>query len=233
MRVSVSIEVNRPTLGRHRRRRVLAAALVAALVVPAAAWANHQFTDVPTSDTFHNTIGQAKDAGLTTGCTATTFCPDDPVSRGQMTAFLNRGLGRVTADYITGNTNSSTPATMGSLTIRASNASGGNQYVMLLASVNVKTNGAGCPCEIFAGLYEGDGTPLGVDTFIDMAAIPGGQFFTDESATLLGIAIVPTGTNQTFIVRVSRSTGTANVEVGGRFQAFTLPFDGNGEAPHN
>jgi hypothetical protein len=232
VRVSVTFEIDRPRIKRPRRRQVVIGAVIAALLVPAAAWANHQFTDVPTSHTFHNTIAQVKDAGLTTGCSLTTFCPNDPVTRGQMTAFLNRGLGRLTGDYMTGNVNSGTLTTVGSLTIKASNAGGGNQFVMLMASVNVKTNGV-CPCEIFAGLYRGDGTPLGVDTFIDLAAVPGGQFFTDESATLLGIAIVPTATEQTFLVRASRSTGSANVEVGGRFHAMTVPFDGMGEAAHD
>jgi hypothetical protein len=232
MRVSVTIEINRPTIGRSRRRRVLAGALIAALLVPSAAWASHQFTDVPTSHTFHGDIARAKEAGLTAGCSATTFCPDDPVSRGQMTAFLGRGLGRLTGEYISGNLNSGTLTTVGSLTIRAGSPTGGNQLVMITASVNVKTNGV-CPCEVFAGLYKGDGTPLGVDTFIDLAAIPAGQFFTDESATLLGMAIVPTGAEQTFLVKASRSAGATTIEVGGRFQAFTVPFDGLGQAVHN
>jgi hypothetical protein len=232
VRVSVTIDVQRPSFRRPQRRRVLVAAMVAAVFVPAAVSANHQFTDVPTGHTFHTDIARAKDAGLTTGCTATTFCPDAAVSRGQMTAFLNRGLGRLDGEYLSGNLTSSTLTTVGSLTIRAGNPTGGNQFVMILASVNIKTNGT-CPCEIFAGLYRGDGTPLGVDTFIDLSAVPAGQFFTDESATLLGIAIVPTGTEQEFRVRASRQSGSANVELGGRFQAFTVPFDAVGEAPHN
>ena len=233
MRVSVTLELDRPSFRRPRRRRVVAGALIAALLVPAAALASHQFTDVPTSHTFHTDIARAKDAGLTTGCSPTTFCPNEAVTRGQMTAFLNRGLGRGAGEYITGSLGSSTLTTVGSLTIRAGNPTGGNQLVMIMASVNVKTNGT-CPCEIFAGLYEGDGTPLGVDTFIDLAAVPGGgQFFTDESATLLGLVVVPTGANQTFLVRASRLAGTGSIEVGGRLQAFTLPFDALGQAADN
>jgi hypothetical protein len=231
VRVSVTFEIDRPRLKRPRRRPFVIGAVIAALLLPAAAWANHQFTDVPTTHTFHSSISRAKDTGLTQGCSATTFCPNDPVTRGQMTAFLNRGLGRVSDEYITGSVASSTLTTVGSLTIRPGNPTGGNQFVMLIASVNLKTNGV-CPCEVFAGLYEGNGSALGVDTFIDLAAVPGGgQSFTDESATLLGVAVVPTGTEQTFLVKVSRLAGSANIEVGGRFQAITAPFDWQGNAP--
>jgi hypothetical protein len=42
---------------------------------------------------FENDIDRLAAAGITTGCTPTSFCPDDPVTRGQMAAFLVRGLG--------------------------------------------------------------------------------------------------------------------------------------------
>ena len=231
MRVSLTIEVNRPTLGRSRRRRFLAGVIIAALLVPSAVLANHLYTDVPTDHLFHSDITKAKGAGLTSGCTATTFCPDTAVSRGQMTAFLNRGLGRATAAYLSGNVSSSTLATIGTITIRAGNPTGGSQQVMLLASVYAKTNGAGCPCEVFIGLYRSNGTAVGVDMFIDVAAIPAGQGFTDENGTLLGLVTVPTGVDQTFLVKASRPAGSANLEVGGRFQAITVPFIGTGDAP--
>jgi hypothetical protein len=32
-----------------------------------------------------------KQFGITSGCTATTYCPDDPVTRGQMAVFIMRG----------------------------------------------------------------------------------------------------------------------------------------------
>ena len=40
-------------------------------------------------------INAIADAGITLGCNSegTLFCPDDPVTRGQMAAFLHRALG--------------------------------------------------------------------------------------------------------------------------------------------
>ena len=54
--------------------------------------ANDFFTDDETS-THENAINRVAEAGFTSGCTATTFCPKNPVTRGQMTAFLHRAMG--------------------------------------------------------------------------------------------------------------------------------------------
>ncbi len=53
--------------------------------------ATPSFTDVPATHPFFNYIQKLKDLGITSGCTATTFCPDAPVTRGQMAAFVIRG----------------------------------------------------------------------------------------------------------------------------------------------
>jgi hypothetical protein len=50
------------------------------------------FTDDETS-THENAINRVAEAGITSGCTATTFCPKQAVTRGQMAAFLQRGFG--------------------------------------------------------------------------------------------------------------------------------------------
>jgi hypothetical protein len=72
---------------------VLVAAVTAAVVAPAAAWATHTFTDVPASHVFHEDIDWIKEAGVTIGCNPpsnTQYCPDDAVTRGQMSAFMRR-----------------------------------------------------------------------------------------------------------------------------------------------
>ena len=55
--------------------------------------ASASFTDVPNNAQFFAEIEAMKAAGITAGCTATTFCPDGNVTRRQMAAFFARALG--------------------------------------------------------------------------------------------------------------------------------------------
>jgi hypothetical protein len=58
-------------------------------------WTLHvgeSFTDVPTSQLFYRAIESVLHSGITTGCTATTYCPGDQVTRSQMSLFLARGI---------------------------------------------------------------------------------------------------------------------------------------------
>jgi Bacterial Ig-like domain (group 3)/FG-GAP-like repeat/S-layer homology domain len=50
------------------------------------------FTDVPLSDGSFKFVQRMKLDGITGGCTATTFCPASPVTRGQMAVFMMAGL---------------------------------------------------------------------------------------------------------------------------------------------
>ncbi len=50
------------------------------------------FTDDDSSE-FEDDINRLAAAGITAGCTASSYCPGDRVTRGQMAAFLARGLG--------------------------------------------------------------------------------------------------------------------------------------------
>ncbi len=60
-------------------------------IAPAPASAT--YTDVPTSHPFFNEIAQLSKSGITQGCGNGQFCPDSPVTRGQMATFLSRALG--------------------------------------------------------------------------------------------------------------------------------------------
>lgn len=48
------------------------------------------FTDVPANHPYFRYIQKLKELGITTGCTPTTYCPDDPINRGQLAVFLIR-----------------------------------------------------------------------------------------------------------------------------------------------
>src|SRR5688572_14903283 len=82
---------SRPRLAKRLTRVALVGLMLA---LPVMVSASHVFNDVPTSHTFHTAISRLYGARLTSGCTATRFCPGANVTRGQMAAFLNRGLGR-------------------------------------------------------------------------------------------------------------------------------------------
>ena len=55
------------------------------------------FTDIAETS-FVDAINWLRHAGITTGCGTDTYCPDLPVTRGQMAAFLNRALQLPAAD---------------------------------------------------------------------------------------------------------------------------------------
>jgi hypothetical protein len=51
------------------------------------------FGDVPLGHFFFQEIEAMADSGISGGCGSGNFCPDDPVTRAQMAAFLSRALG--------------------------------------------------------------------------------------------------------------------------------------------
>ena len=54
------------------------------------------FVDVASGSTFAGDVGRLATAGITKGCNPPDndrFCPEDPVTRGQLAAFLKRALG--------------------------------------------------------------------------------------------------------------------------------------------
>ena len=51
------------------------------------------FNDVPTSHPFFQYIQALSASGITGGCGGSNYCPDNPVTRGQMAVFLAKALG--------------------------------------------------------------------------------------------------------------------------------------------
>jgi hypothetical protein len=54
--------------------------------------ATERFTDVPAAHPFFKYIQMMALLGITSGCAADRYCPDDPVTRGQMAVFILRAL---------------------------------------------------------------------------------------------------------------------------------------------
>jgi hypothetical protein len=229
MHVSIEADIRVPRLSTHRRR--LAAALMSAFVVlvPGSVLGSHQFTDVPADHTFHDDIGALYGARITAGCSPTTFCPDAPVTRGQMAAFLNRAIPRVAFGSVSGSS-SGTQTTVGQIKIKPGNPPGGFQYVIITATVDAYVNGAGCPCESTIGIYRGDSqvSPL---MYMDMVPTQLGDGDTDDVATVIGVSIVPTGVEQTYNIRLQRLVGSSTVNAYGTIIATSYPFNGEGNSP--
>jgi hypothetical protein len=58
------------------------------------------FTDVPPTDPYFKFVQKMKDLGITAGCTATMYCPNDPVTRGEMAVFIITGrYGNIAFSY--------------------------------------------------------------------------------------------------------------------------------------
>jgi hypothetical protein len=74
------------------RASVLGIALALALI-PAAATATHVFSDVGHDAVHAPGIDYLAASGITAGCTPTTFCPGDDLTRAQMGTFLHRASG--------------------------------------------------------------------------------------------------------------------------------------------
>ena len=78
-----------------RRTFLILLATVLGIAGIGTAAAGHSFDDVPDAHVFHTDIAWLAFEGITARCNPpenTRFCPGDPVTRGQMAAFLSRAL---------------------------------------------------------------------------------------------------------------------------------------------
>lgn len=79
---------------RHRPSPLVVIAIVTGLALSTTAYASHDFSDVPDSNTFHDDISWLADSGITNGFPDGTYHPTDPVSRQAMAAFMRRLAGQ-------------------------------------------------------------------------------------------------------------------------------------------
>ncbi|MGH2427360.1 MAG: S-layer homology domain-containing protein [Candidatus Limnocylindria bacterium] len=202
---------------------------------PAAVLASHLFNDVPTTHQFHGDIGRFYAARITGGCGGGQFCPDAAVSRGQMAAFLNRGLPRVGQGQ-TGPTTLPEDAwlDLASVTITAGNVTGGTAFVKLDAmTIGRISSTTGCPCEAaFQVLWENTGGQS-YATYVTLSEIPSGSAVGHDAASITYAFTVPTGVPQTFVLQGQETGGGGSVHGYGVVNALYVPFSEDGDASLN
>lgn len=212
---------------RRRRTRLVVGALLAivAFGVPVGVFANHQFTDVPTSNTFHGSIDKIKTAGITAGCSATKYCPNDPVTRGQMAAFLTRAATRGGSFSASGVAIDET----GALVVSGDIVTPGSGFLYVTVDAMAYTDAdTGCPCEIDLWL-EADGedafsyffgqTLYSGDPETAYAAVGNNFVFPIEGSGLHNVDVY-----------MSRYSGTAAINADAMVSILWVPFNQYGDA---
>lgn len=217
--ISITVDLARPR-GRPRRRAVVALLLGAALALPVGAFAGHAFTDVPGTHTFHGNIDNLADAGITAGCSPTTFCPDAPVTRGQMAAFLNRGLGRLATKVVASPVDANgSDVTIGTISITPGTAPGADQaaqFVLVRFDGHAAaTSTVGCPCTMDIRLGNGQ---------VVYQTFTGSNHYEAVSATYLVRAEGPGEVD----VTLTASLPGNSFQIGGTMTAITVPYGPNG-----
>ncbi len=222
----------RPPRRLHGRQRlaVVLAAAIATIGLPAAAVANHLFSDVPIGHTFHAEIANLHAARITTGCTPTTYCPDASVTRGQMAAFMTRGLSRIAGSSLDTATLTSDTTTIGAVTVKAGTVTGGQAMAKVDVAlwIYIGAPAAGCPCKV-VGEWRDPSARVRATGFVSLPGLdPGDSNWGDRHLALTLAQAIPTGVDQTFTVVGRRHIGTAQVFVRGNLSAITAPFSTSG-----
>ena len=221
---------------RQRRSLKLLVILMALVCAafPFAALAAHQFTDVPSGHTFHSDIDRLYDARITTGCATAKYCPADPVTRGQMAGFLNRGLGRVGFEE-TGFIELVEPLqVIATRSIKAGNVTGGQAFLVIMAGINMFPipNTGSCPCtgQFYLDIRNSRGQapsfPSDSDTFYTFLGTSSSDV---DSGTGLHVVGVPTGT--TWVVRLigTQVAGSMDTRVRATITVQYVPFSEDGD----
>ena len=232
----------RPRLAKRLTRVGLVALMLA---LPVMVSASHQFSDVPTSHTFHAAIAKLYGARLTAGCTATKFCPNANVTRGQMAAFLNRGLGRgaggaagtgLEDDWATFDNN-----VLASLDLLHGGAPGGTGHVLVTASASAYTTlGGTCPCEFAVWLVNADTGEESAGSFTVISNVPTPPdseltVWYEGTASVSYLFTVPSGVTHSYLLGAAMNPTTPPTgDVAGaewNISAVYIPFGATGSNP--
>ena len=201
--------------------------VVAALAFPLGALANHQFSDVPTSASYHDDVDKLVDAGITDGCGGGKYCPLSPVTRAQMAQFLTRGLGSVAHS----NTELATTVVAADLiqdvaavTIDVPSV-GGTQFVHVQGEVAVYGADVECPCQFSSSVSETSET-AGPNPQLDQMTIAG---YNQRSFAASHVFSAAPGTH-TYFFNLNTDSGSTWTVTNVSLTATTYPFSSGGPA---
>lgn len=144
------------------------------------------FADVPSTDPFFSYIQKMAQVGITNGCSATDFCPNDVLTRGQIAVFDMRGL-----------FNQLLPAGAPVLTVANPNSAGvGQTLTITLTGVNTHFFGGSTVITTAPGISASNvlvtsGTSLTVQLAVDPSAILGPYSLVATTGT--EEAVLPNG----------------------------------------
>jgi hypothetical protein len=203
------------------------------------------FTDVPDSNPFHDDISAIAGAGITSGKTCDppgtppTYCPNEPIVRQAMAAYVHRGFGRI--GYDTG-TATSIPhsntewASLASVPITVGGVPGGTSQVLWIEGVVTfsVTAADSCPCYGTVVLDNDDdpSTSLFANNGRIRLVAPGQSGNAGYATALVeGTWVVPSGSTTTWTLRVheSGSGGGETMNATGELTVMSAPFWADGQ----
>ena len=213
------------------RRSATSVALITLLLLTAPlVLASDRFIDVPPEPFHHDDISVLANSGVTVGCgtdpetSLPIYCPNNAVTRAQMASFLVRGLGHVSsAGFAASVPPDNIDHAVGQVIIAPGfppTAVGAINYLDGRASITVVGPEAGCPCVVWAALYDATEAEFMQDTYVATVL----DNFDAESLTVVAAnpATVPGPHTVQLIVRVAFGYGA--VEVDGQINVNTVPF---------
>jgi hypothetical protein len=232
----------RPRLAKKLTRIGIVALMLA---LPVMVSASHQFTDVPTSHTFHSAISKLYGARLTTGCSATRFCPSADVTRGQMAAFLARGLGRGAGDvgFAEDDWASLDGGGLTSVDLLHGGGAGGTAHVLATATVLAYTDETGvCPCELAVWIVNADTGEESAPTYqiisgAERAPVDGtNPRYYETTVSISHLFTVASGVTNTYVLAgdvttTASPTPASHAAVDWTISAVYIPFGANGGNP--
>jgi hypothetical protein len=204
---------------------------VFAVLVAPAAWASHQFGDVPNSNGHHNAISAIAGAGITGGCAPGFYCPANNVRRDEMASFLQRGLGRNGASGTTASVAlTGTFQNLATDSITAGGTTGGSGFVVVLAHFTGHANALSLSTNHtieFKVVQNGTGFESNVSESTLFSNNLTGEATT--TATKMWVFSQPTGTAESYSLQARISFGADAVGARSRLiQVLYIPFGSAG-----